>query len=185
MAIPPFAGPPAPKGVLISRKFAFAWNTPNIATGAPIGYTPAVGDIIHSVSLVIETPWTVGHVSLGDIGIFTGGNTVGIFGNLISPVDMTAGSPVTQPGTLEAVAYGADASAALLFSSLYETGAGANPVGFQVVPGSTFNSESFPFVVTTANPLSVVVSQDGTTTGGASTAIAGAATLYLVTASPQ
>ena len=127
--------PPASHGVSVVRgPFAFDHTTPSLDAGVRF-YTPAIGDLLLDAWIEVDTAWN-GLGDIGDIGTFSGGDT-GLFGSTGKHFDMTT-----------AAAAVADNAGLLVNNqpnlSLAQLSTGLAPVRF-----------------TAANPLKVVVSQDG------------------------
>jgi len=151
------SGLPAP----VVRKFPFAFNTPNLLTGVEI-YTPTVGDILLDAWLQIDTSWD-GTSPMFDFGSFVGGNP-GFYGGGNVPMNVGSGQD-SDPGTG------------------FKIGHANNDLLIQDVPGLA-NQRIVPGIFTTADPLKVVVSQNGTPTGDDPGGTQGAAILYIVTVTP-
>lgn len=152
-------------GASIVRKFPFAFDTPNLLTGAAL-YTPTAGDILLNAWIQIDTVWN-GTTPKGDIGTFTGDVEFtgggGLFGSLDGgPLAMTlADVSEYDPGYLSPDPDGT-----------------RNPGLVQGV------SRIAPGKIMTADPIKVCVSQDGTNIGADPGSSQGSAVLYLVTATP-
>jgi hypothetical protein len=170
-------------GAPIVRKFPFAHDTPGLLTGAAL-YTPTIGDILIDAWIEIDTAWD-GTTPKGDVGTFVAGNSLGWWAyNPGRPFSLTvADANVWSPtGPLGSFAGGTHTPvepplglfAAVLWSFLpgYES---SNPSPI---------TRDLPAKFLTADPVKVVVSQDGTNTGADPGSTQGAAILYLVTATP-
>ena len=173
-------------GAAIVRHFPFAYNTPGILTGATL-YTPTAGDVLLNVWLAIQTAWN-GTTPLGDFGSFSILHN-GAFKEVTgAALDMTVADspngllPVTASGQL---------------SDFYGANVLSNPTTNQgdalyAVSGTAVNLISNPLAgvvdvvpaTLSGAPIKFVVSQDGTNTGASPGATQGAATLYIVTATP-
>src|ERR1019366_5761168 len=72
------------------KVFPFAYNTPNILTGAAL-YTPVVGELLFDVWMEIDKAWD-GATPFGDVGPFQAGDTgAGWWGwGTVGPIDMTS-----------------------------------------------------------------------------------------------
>jgi hypothetical protein len=152
---------PAGGGLPVVRKFPFAFNTPDILTGAVL-YVPTVGDILLNAWVEIDEAWD-GTTPMADVGTFVGGNT-GLF--FFSPILLIwPDTELVNGGVLTNL----DAGPALAKEAIVSAHAGA-----RVAPAK----------FTAADPIKVCVSQDGTNVGAAPGSTAGAAVLYLVTATP-
>lgn len=172
------------QGASIVRKFPFAFNTPGILTGAAL-YTPTVGDILLDAWIEIDTAWD-GTTPLGDVGTFIGGGT-GLWASQLFPLDMaladidqsnSQGMKVGNNTRLSDIQTLLDATLYLAANTI--TGAISQSVG----AASDGGTRIIPMKFTAANPIEVVVSQDGTNTGADPGSTQGAGVLYLVTATP-
>lgn len=136
--------------------FTFAFNAAALTAGVAL-FTPPVGMVIYDVGISVPVAFN-GTTPLADIGTFNGGNA-GLFQELNSAaVDLTT----------------ADAAV-------------ADNAGIAQVAADGWLSAlngTVGLVVTAANPLLLVVSQDGTKGGTATGATAGSLNVYIVAASP-
>jgi hypothetical protein len=123
------------------RKFPFAYNTPSLDTEAAL-YTPTIGDILYDGWIEVDTAWN-GTTPKGDIVIQ--GAIVGLFYNAAEPLDMTSADATVDTGMLSSGGSGPSLQATNNFS------AGAP-------------TRNVPAKFVTADPVCVVVSQDGTVT---------------------
>lgn len=185
-------------GSAIVRKFPFAFDTPNLLTGATL-YTPTVGDFLLDAWVEIDTPWD-GTPPIGDIGAFVGTNQ-GWF-NIIAnanqsvtraPVDM---SVLDNTGWLGTLLSGNTINSLSGAQMLTNAGSGgALSTGFTTpierVTLNTANTKPFsasdrfiPAKFATADPIKVVVTQDGLNDGADPGSTQGAAVLYLCTVTP-
>lgn len=155
------------KGTPIIRKFPFAFDTPGLLTGHTV-YTPRVGDVLLDAWIEVDTAWD-GTTPLCDIGTFVGGPD-GVLGSIgaatIWPLDQLTWGPNASWG------HGISAPVHNGFDSVSQA---------QL---QTPNIMAVPATIAVANPIKVVVSQDGTNTGGDPGSAQGSAVLYLVTATP-
>lgn len=142
----------APAGVSIVRAFPFAFDLADLATGVPV-YTPTVGDVLMDAWVTVVVPWD-GTTPQCDVGLFTGGQTAGLFGNLGNVIDMTGPATTIVGFTV------------------------ANTTDLLVV------STGFRPEFATVDPLCVCVSQNGTSGGGDPGSTAGTAVLYTEIATP-
>lgn len=150
-----FEGLVSPGPLTLLGPFPFTFATNGLTAGVPI-YTPSIGDVIYDIGIQIPTAFD-GSTPLADVGTFNGGST-GIFGELATAIDLTA----------------ADTTVA-------DNAGLSSPGG----PGFWLSEEAATkLYVTAANPLLLVVSQDGTKGGAATGATAGAGAVYVLTASP-
>jgi hypothetical protein len=156
-------------GVPVVRKFPFAYNTPGLLTGHTV-YTPAVGDVVLDAWFEIDTAWD-GTTPTGDVGNSIDQN-YGWFGgsNAGAGVDMT---DVDQDG--------GQASSGLLTQG---GGTVPNALSFAQLTRTPPWRRNVPGKLLTANPIKIIVSQDGTNTGADPGSTQGAAILYLITATP-
>ncbi len=151
----------------------------DLAVGVPV-WTPAVGDIL--LDAWIETDdadvWSTDTGSvLADIGIVDSGSFVssGFFNRFVGTVDLSS-------------ATWSDGDAAAWLS--YAQGAGTAPpvlglAAVAVMSALSFNTFRSPLTVfKDVAPLSLVVSGDGTPSGGAADVTAGASTLYIAVCTP-
>lgn len=161
--------PAALAGVSIVRAFPFAFDTPNILTGASL-YTPTVGDILLDAWIQVDTAWGGGgSVVLGDIGTFVD-SEIGFWQNgaLGMAIDMTrVDMEAAGAGYVSWPQFG-NLNAPLSASNLFSNNAGRN------VPGR----------FTATNPIKICVSYTGRTDGADPGSTQGAGVLYLVTATP-
>ncbi len=179
---------PGGAGNTIVRAFPFAFDTPNILTGAAL-YTPTVGDILLDAWVEIDTAWN-GTTPKGDFGIFTDplvGTTGWLLSDLGTPLLMTDSD---NTGNLGGLLIGPSRQATSEGVDVLDQYTGVN---LNVVPAATALTQAKPLLFTqrvvpskffAAYPVQVVVSQDGTNTGADPGSTQGAAVLYLVTATP-
>lgn len=155
-------------GSPVVRAFPFSFDTPDILTGAAL-YTPTIGDILLWAWIMVTTAWD-GTTPLGMYGQFLG-TKYGIgWAAWSAPYDMTqaAQSPTTTNDSTFPAADGMNVS-------VPNTNAAAFYGDRDEIVLGRFES---------ANPVEIVVSQDGTNTGADPGSTQGAAVLYLVTATP-
>jgi hypothetical protein len=172
-------------GVAIVRKFPFAFNTAGLAAGHAV-YTPTAGDVLLDLFVTIETAWD-GTTPQADVQTSDVLTTSGVFSNITNSVlDMTkadspgimgaSGGQMGSALTATAIAMGA----ANVGDGLYAvSGADVNLISGAVAGGN----RPLPCVLA-AVPILIWVTQDGLKGGTAPGAAQGAATLYLVTATP-
>lgn len=156
-------------GTYLIRKFTFAFNTANLTTGAAL-YTPTVGDILYDAWIEVDTAWD-GTTPLADVGLFTaGGPPTGLFavagGGPAIIVDMTVADSSSTTGMLASPA-------------------GSKNLSIIEGVGAEVSTRVLPAKFTSTSPVCVCVSQTGAPGGASPGASAGAATLYLVTGTPQ
>lgn len=148
----------APAGVPIVHALPFAFNTLHLSdgTGAAL-YTPTVGDLLLDAWVNISTNWD-GTTPNGDVGDPLN-NSAGLFTLTGAVLDMTASDQQPVFGS------GHNLSASQRTAIINTT---------RLVPAKFVN----------ADPVCVWVTQDGTSGGADPASTQGAATLYLVTATP-
>lgn len=173
------AAPKAAAGAAV-RAFPFAYDTPGLADGAEVGFTPEVGDVLLDAWISVLTYWN-GSTAYGDVGTFTGGSFphIGWFGWVSQAVDMTVedddGVIAPSGQGLISQPYGPSSALRSLFDDTYRTS------GFW---------RGLPATFTAADPIKVCVSSlggggaGGTTNGDDPGATHGEAILYLMTATP-
>lgn len=183
----------------VVRGFHFAYNTPGILTGATL-YTPTPGDILMNGWFAISTPWN-GTDPFGDFGTFVGTNN-GFYNGVVgagcafmknTDLPVNPGEPVVGFNT-------SLADVALLSYPTNDFGPGLYKVNGSDTGGSVSGGVNFGTVNTvlgpvilgsrylpfqlTGDPIKVCVSHDGTPSGADPGSTQGAATLYLMTATP-
>ncbi len=179
-------------GASIVRAFPFAFDTPNILTGAAL-YTPTVGDILLDAWIEIDTAWD-GTTPLGDFGQFS--TQFGLYHNLgLGVLDMTLADAPNSGSTGLLISGGSTSS----LSELQAVWAVTNTLNVPAIPlvpspqlflvtaadpGISQSGRFWPSKVIVADPIKICVSQDGTNTGADPGSTVGAAVLYLVTATP-
>jgi hypothetical protein len=147
------------------RKFPFAFDTPGLLTGATV-YTPTVGDLLLDLWIEIDTTWD-GTTPLCDVGMFIGANRGWFAYNGSGAVNMALTADSTN-GFGYGVLSGGPVSLAQNLA----------------LSGAYGGNRQLPARFTIADPVKVVVSQDGTNTGANPGSTQGAAVLYVVTATP-
>lgn len=157
----------SPGPLFLLGPFPFTFATNGLTAGVPL-FTPAVGDVIYDIGVSIPVAFS-GTTPFADVGTFNGG-TEGVFQTLTGdPIDLTAAdADVTNNAGLS------QPTALSWFS--------ANVISHASAGGSAFTP--WEITVSAANPLLLVVSQDGTKGGAATGATAGAGAVYVLTASP-
>lgn len=171
MAFPrPGGGGSNPATIPVVRKFPFAFNTAGILTGGAV-YIPTIGDVLIDAWIEIDTLWD-GTTPKADFGTFVGA-TQGLFSWVgAAPalaLDASGGGAFTEPqGT--GIAFG---------------NISGHDHSYQLsVYGTTQAAQAVPAKFTAANPIKIVVSQNGAVGGADPGSTQGAAVLYLVTATP-
>lgn len=174
-------------GASIVRAFPFAFDTPDLITGAAL-YTPTPGDILLDAWIEIGTAWD-GTTPLGDVGSFVGS----VFGwwavhGPTGALPMSAAADDDGIGLTIGTSGSPSLLAALTAQSIFAVyqvpEIDAVPFGPAQFMQLGAMDPTIPAKFTTADPIKVCVSQDGTNTGDDPGSTQGAATLYLVTATP-
>jgi len=180
---PPAAESDSIPGLPTVRKFPFAFDTPDLATGAVV-YTPTVGDVLLDAWIEIDTAWD-GTTPLGDFGPFADTNQGLLVEAGLSALKMDAAESDGGYGA-NGLLNGAQVRSLAMSHTLrnipntivvssdpalgVKTGSPAAYNGFSAVPAKW----------RVANPIKVVVSRDGTTaTTDATVTAASAPTLPL------
>lgn len=147
--------------------FTFA-DAADLANGIETGYTPAVGDVLLDAWFGLDTAFNA-NPTMADIGTFTGGHgSFGLFANSGPVPDLHNDADIAPDGN-DGVLYVQTSRA--LSSGVIQEAAGGNCPSWQIR-------------FTAADPLLLVVSQDGTIGGTPTAATAGAGVLFLVVSSP-
>lgn len=167
---------PAPAGgasSVVVRAFPFAFDTAGLLTGHAV-YTPTIGDQVLDAWVRVTTLWD-GTDPTFDVGSFVADDGhYGWFGDLHGAIPLNGGlddngigATVGSPGNFAK-------PASLSASILAETSG-----------GSTANIKSrLPLIFQTADPIKIVVSQNGLDNGADPGSTVGAAVLYLHIATP-
>ncbi len=155
--------PASAEGPLL-RAFPFAFDTPELLTGAPL-YVPPPGDELLNAWVKVGTPWN-GTTPRLDMGYGPAGN-VGIMGAVGATQDMTV-----NDGVINSLLVGSFPDLAALSAVQFLT----STSGSRLVP-SEFNADP-------GTPFTVWVTQNGANDGADPGSSAGAAVLYLVTVTP-
>jgi hypothetical protein len=156
-------------GSPIVRAFPFAFDTPNLVTGATI-YSPAVGELLLDAWIEIDTPWD-GTTPKGDLGgRLNASFPAGIWGAYTGePLDMTKADDFNASSELGDNLFSGNnlgplsTMAGIATPSSFEWGlyqvSGAN-VDLIATPTSS-GARIVPIKFTGVNPLKVIVSVDG------------------------
>lgn len=177
-------------GVPVIRKFPFAFDTPNLLTGAAL-YTPTVGDVLLDAWLQIDEAWD-GTTPLADIGTFQTSNA-GWFAQAFGAPDMTSADYDIQTSDGLLLGYNFGGAAFAQGAGLLAAASGPLKILSNGDPGNFAVTKNVPAAevqrlvpakFTAPHPIKVCVSQDGTITGDDPGSTQGAAILYLVTATP-
>lgn len=149
-------------GSSVVRAFPFEFDTPNLLTGTEV-FTPEVGDVLLDFWFEIATPWN-GTTPTADVGMFNG-ETNGFLINTGVAFDLSTDADADYGGYLQGQGLG----------------------GQLAINGLNFpDGPAYRTIMrfTEANPVKLVVSQNGHNNGANPGSTAGAATLYLITATP-
>lgn len=164
----------SPGAARVLGPFPFAFDTPDIENGVAF-YTPTIGDILLDAWIEVDTAFD-GTTPMADIGDFS--NDSGWFAGDNYPVD------IAVPDDFSAFDYGGST----LLSQGVASPSHASSLSLMQVqaPGSfTYLQRGVPGKFAAANPIKVVVSQDGKKGGTAVGGTAGAGAVYLVVATPS
>ncbi len=157
-------------GVVVRGPYSFTFATPDLENGVVI-YTPTVGDLLLDAWIEVTTAFD-GTAPFADIGTFVGA-TKGLWGQINN--DMAFDLRTQSDGTI------AGAGVLILAGAFGSQGEQSLSVGGIAIA----NSEPLvPARFTAANPLKLVVSQTGQQGGTPIGGAAGAANVYLITATP-
>lgn len=142
-------------------------TTPGLTAGVPLVILP-IGAVIYDVGIFVTTGWN-GTTPLMDVGVFSG--ATGLFAQFVSAaVELgDALGDITDNSGLQQNFDSKSWLAAALASHGADTGASFNPP---------------EIYVSAVSQISAVVSQDGTKGGTASGATTGAASVYILCATP-
>lgn len=177
------------------RKFAFAYNASTLDTGHTV-YTPTVSDVLYDAWIEVVTAWN-GTTPQGDFGIVYNTEFNGFLsgsgpGGTSGVLDMTSADEINAfiggswLGNIKNMG-ARDVQTQTMTPSLYK---GSSAVSYSA--SAVFSNPSWlgagyrslPCKFTDTSPIQVLVSSDGTRTGGDPGATQGSAILYLVTATP-
>lgn len=173
-------------GTPMVRVFSFAYNTPDLTTGAD-AYTPAEGEIILDLWIEIDIAWN-GTTPSGDVSPTFADTAAGL-------IATTLGQPVAMEYADGAdfgdgAIYGNSLSDMLSASTLdaaqgaMEAAGGSSPYTLQGNGSRGGGTRLMPFKMTASQPIQVVVSQDGTAGGASPGSTQGAAKLYIISVVP-
>ena len=155
-------GGSTPGAAIVRGPYSFAFDTPGINDGVAF-YTPTVGDILYDVWYVVTTAFN-GTTPFADVSQYTGsGAPGGLASGVATAHDLTVAASINNGG--------GPANATTTDSSSYLT------LRYN-------NGAALPGLFTTADPLKLVVSQDGLKGGAAVGGSAGAGKVYIVTSTP-
>jgi hypothetical protein len=156
-------------GSPVVRAFPFAYNTPSLLTGHAV-YTPTIGDVLLDAWVEVRTAWN-GTTPLCDFGRFAGGRGWNAYDGFhgVRAMDQADDSN----GLVGMSVNGGPGDGRSLLAAV-----NADP------SGTWGTDRNLPASFITADPIKVVVSQDGTDAGADPGSTQGAAVLYLITATP-
>lgn len=158
---------------VVRGPFGFAFDTAGLAAGVAF-YTPTIGDVLLDAWIEVDTAFD-GTTPLADFGSFNG-TTSGMYSNFWGGVvDLTSADHEVSPGVLSGnggAHYGVNGNTPLALTSVIWNGA------------STSYDRLLPAPFTAADPLLLVVSQDGSKGGTEIDSTQGAGRIYIVTAAP-
>ncbi len=183
------SGGGATPGAAITHRIPFAFNTAGLAAGKAL-YTPTIGDFMLDLWVEIDTVWD-GTTPQLDVGTFDN-LTTGVFNYWTGkplPLDAQADtgptyfSCVAQAGVLSSLRDLVSITMPTAFNDGIYTVAVTN-VNLITNPPAAGN-RFLPVKFTSATPVKVAVSQDGTAGGTAPGAAQGAGALCLVTSTPK
>ena len=163
-------GAPSAGSPVIRGPFAFAYDTPNINNGVPF-YTPTVGEILVEMWVEVITAFD-GTTPKADISQFTGTSSpYGLWGWNTIPflLDTTIDSIDSGGGPLVGAA---------------PTGGGGTVHGVPLSQSYSAHQRYAPARFVSADPLLLVVSQDGLKGGAAIGGSQGSGNVYLITGTP-
>lgn len=155
----------------VVRKFPFSFNTPNLEIGAPL-YTPTVGDILLDAWIEIIVPWN-GTTPQGDVGTF-----------IVTPGGGFFSFRNTAPFAVDMTIADFDGTSGVLMSGVQNSGGGLNTIASLMSVSLSAQLRVVPAKFIAPNPIKICVSQTGLNDGSDPGATQGAASLYLVTATP-
>jgi hypothetical protein len=195
-AFPGPSGGGSTPGAAIIKAFSFAHDTPGLSDGSGHDfYTPAAGDVILDVFVHIVTAWD-GTTPLGDLADSTYRrlDTEGAYAAISGVGSGSGGLDMTEESSAGNLAVLGRSNQLSDLRTLQAAAEGTqSSFGLYVVTGGTVDWEAgnppangFAAVPTVAsgNPLVVWVTQDGEIGGDDPGSTQGAATIYLVTATP-
>lgn len=147
-------------GAIVRGPFEFAYDTPGLNNGVEI-FTPNAGDLLLAMYVFLDPVWNA--AAQYDVGAFDG-TTEGIFGGMQGG---SSGGINLDDSNPSFGLFSDNASASLARNDLFLSG-----------------GEAVYIAELTADPFLLVVSTNGIKGASASSATAGAARLYIVTATP-
>jgi len=162
-------------GTPIVRAFPFTFDTPDLVTGHEV-YTPTVGDLIFNAWVEIAEAWD-GTTPTLDFGTFLDSGT-GWLGTFFGAVDATI------PDADASMVVGQSASGANAVTDLWANFEGTGDAALSAGRLALRKARNLPGKFTTADPIKVCVSTDGTPAGSEPGATQGSAVLYVVTVTP-
>ena len=155
----------APVGVTQLRKFAFDYTTANLNTGVAL-YTPQSGEVLLDAWIQVTSVWD-GTTPTADFGMLLTPNE-----GLLAVLTTLSSSNRLQDMTVGAVTQ---------YGLTYDGGTANNLAN----ASSWADVALVPSFFSSTDPFCVVVSTDGTVSGGATGSTTGSAVLFLLTGLPQ
>lgn len=155
----------APVGVTQLRNFAFDYTTPNLNTGVAL-YTPQNGEVLLDAWIQVSNVWD-GTTPTADFGMLLTPNE-----GLLAVLTTLSSSNRLQDMTVGAVTQ---------YGLTYDGGTANNLAN----ASSWADVALVPSFFSSTDPFCVVVSTDGTVSGGATGSTTGSAVLFLLTGLPQ
>jgi hypothetical protein len=155
----------APVGVTQLRKFAFDYTTANLNTGVAL-YTPQSGEVLLDAWIQVTNVWD-GTTPTADFGMLLTPNE-----GLLAVLTTLSSSNRLQDMTVGAVTQ---------YGLTYNDGTANNLAN----ASSWADVALVPSFFSSTDPFCVVVSTDGTVSGGATGSTTGSAVLFLLTGLPQ
>lgn len=154
-----------PPGDEVITKFNFAFNTPGLTTGLTV-FTPTAGDILVDCWLEIDTAFN-GTTPKVDVGDFVSANT-GWFAQAASALDATVADATATSGPL-------------LVDQMTNSGHNSS---LRAAGDTNSKDRSLPGKFANANPVKLVLTQNGQKGGVATGATQGAGTVFFLTGTP-
>lgn len=163
----PVAGTPVVRG-----PFSFTFATAGLNNGVAF-YTPTVNDVLLEAWIEVDTAFD-GTTPRADLSQYTGADT---------PYGFFGWSSVLGPG-IDLAVVDTTANGGGPLQGAFPTGGGVTIHNIALSQSYGEHQRRTPARFTTADPLLLVVSQDGTKGGAAVGGAAGAARVYVITATP-
>ena len=169
-------GGATPGAGIVRGPFSFTHATAGISSGGVTVFTPAIGDVLLDVLVIITTPFD-GTTPQYDVGLIET-NGVGIFGNFYNWLD------ATQQG-VQFTDYLQGGAPAIGTTPAFTNPASALAFGSAAVAGVTNGVPPVtPSVFLDSAPFKLWVTQNGKSSGADPVCTVGAGALYVTTATP-